>query len=144
MFLQISKSLIAIATLTLMTGAALAEETNLSVELTGLKASDGKLYISVHKEEDFMAQRGLGGIFEVSKTGSQGYSFTVPTGEYAVSIWHDTDNDGQFSINENYIPTDGWAMSGSAEANEQPNFDDVKITIANSKTFISLPMIYPG
>ena len=144
MFVHYTKSLATLALLALLTCPAQAEEKNLSVELTGLKASQGKLYISIQKEEDFMATRGLGGVFEVSNAGTETYAFAVPAGEYAVSIWHDTDNDGRFSMDENWVPTDGWAMSGSTNAEKQPRFEDVKIDIKEDKNSIRLPMIYPG
>ena len=142
MFKHQTKSLIAIVALALMGSPAQAQENNLSVELTGLQASEGKLYISVQKEEDFMAQRGHGGVFEVTEAGNETYAFTVPAGEYAVSIWHDTDNDGKFSMDENWVPTDGWGMSGTSSVDKQPRFDEVKIAIASSGTSVRIPMIY--
>ena len=142
MFNHKTKSLIAIAALALMTSPAQAEETNLSVELTGLQASEGKLYISIQKEEDYKAQRGHGGVFEVAEAGNETYAFTVPAGEYAVSIWHDTDNDGQFSMDENWIPTDGWGMSGTPSTDKEPTFAEVKVAIPAGASTISIPMIY--
>ena len=144
MFKHQTKSLIAIAALALIGNPAQAQENNLSVELTGLQASEGKLYISVQKEEDFMAQRGHGGIFEVTQAGNETYAFAIPAGEYAVSIWHDTDNDERFSMDENWVPTDGWGMSGTSSADKQPRFDEVKIAIASSGTSVRIPMIYPN
>ena len=142
MFNHKTKSLIAIAALALMTSPAQAEETNLSVELTGLQASEGKLYISIQKEEDYKAQRGHGGVFEVTEAGNETYTFSVPAGLYAVSIWHDTDNDGRFSMDENWIPTDGWGMSGTPSTDKEPVFDEVKVAIASSGTSVRIPMIY--
>ncbi len=144
MFVRLPKSLAALGVMALLTGTAQAQENNLSVELTGLHASEGKLYISIQKEEDFMAQRGHGGIFEVTEAGNETYAFTIPAGEYAVSIWHDTDNDERFSMDDNWVPTDGWGMSGTASADKQPRFDEVKIAIASSGTSVRIPMVYPN
>ena len=91
-----------------------------------------------------MAQRGHGGIFEVTQAGNETYAFAIPAGEYAVSIWHDTDNDERFSMDENWVPTDGWGMSGTSSADKQPRFDEVKIAIASSGTSVRIPMIYPN
>ena len=142
MFNHKTRSLIAIAALALMTSPAQAQENNLSVELTGLQASEGKLYISVQKEEDYKAQRGHGGVFAVTEAGTETYAFAVPAGVYAVSVWHDTDNDGKFSMDENWIPTDGWGMSGTPSTDKEPVFDEVKVAIASSGTSIRIPMIY--
>ena len=142
MFKHHTKSLIALAVLALMASPAQAQENNLSVELTGLQASEGKLYISVQKEEDYKAQRGHGGVFEVTEAGNETYSFSVPTGDYAVSIWHDIDNDGKFSMDENWIPTDGWGMSGTPSTDKEPTFAEVKVAIPAGASTISIPMIY--
>jgi len=115
----------------------------LNVSLKGLQASDGKLFISVQKEVDFMQQRvTAGGIYEIDVTSDQTYSYSVPVGEYAVSIWHDTDNDGQFSMDENYIPTDGWGMSGDYAGEREPTFDEVKINVGFEGAAVNIYMVY--
>lgn len=85
-----------------LAGSATAQENNLTVELTGLQASEGNLYLSVQSKEDYQQRRGAaGGVYKVESAGTQTYSLAVPAGVYAVSIWHDTDNDGKFSMDEN-------------------------------------------
>lgn len=147
MFARTSKTLIAAAMTALATaslaGTASAQEDNLSVELTGLQASEGQLFVSVQSEGEYKKQRGsAGGVFKVEAAGDQTFTFAVAAGTYAVSIWHDIDNDGQFSMDENWIPTDGWGMSGTPRSDKEPTFDETKITVAASGTSVRIPMVY--
>jgi len=131
------------AVLAASTASAGEQHATLDVTLSGLQASDGKLFLSVQKEADFMQQRGTaGGVYEIDVASDQVYSYSVPVGDYAVSIWHDTDNDGQFSMDENYIPTDGWGMSGDASGDKEPVFEDVKINIGFEGAAVNIPMVY--
>ena len=91
-----------------------------------------------------MANRGNGGVFEVDTAGDHSYAFAVAPGDYAISVWHDTDNDERFSMDENWTPTDGWAMSGTPALDKQPTFGEVQIQITQDAKSISIPMIYPS
>ncbi len=146
MFVKSMKSgLLALSAVVLATSTASAGELHatLDVTLTGLQPSDGKLFLSVQKEADFMQQRGTaGGVYEIDVASDQSYSYSVPVGDYAISIWHDTDNDGKFSMDENWIPTDGWGMSGSSSADKEPAFGDVKINVGFEGAAVNIPMVY--
>lgn len=127
------------------TGSALAEapERQLHIELTDVRASAGKLYVSVQTEGNYMANTGeAGGIYEISTAGSHSYAYTLPEGEYAVSIWHDIDDDGVFSVDERGVPTDGWATSAPADLQRRPTFADARVALGAEGAEVVLPMIY--
>jgi len=140
----IKRGLLIGSTALFMSSTAIANDgPSLDVTLTGLQASEGKLYVSVQAKADYMKQRGeAGGIYEIDTPGIQTYSYKVPAGEYAVSIWHDLDNDGKFSMTKDWIPTDGWGTSGTRDTSKQPTFDDVKLTIGPNGASVKIPMIY--
>lgn len=146
MFVKSLKTgLLALSVAVFAASNASAGETHVTLDVTlkGLQASDGKLYVSVQKETDFMQQRGAaGGIYEIDVASDTTYSYSVPAGDYAVSIWHDTDNDGKFSMDENWMPTDGWGMSGDYSGEREPTFDEVKINVGFDGAAINIPMVY--
>ena len=116
----------------------------LTVNLVGVQNSGGPLYVSVQARADFKQERGsAGGTYKNVKGGNLSYSYdSIPIGEYSVMIWHDTDNDGEFSKDENYMPLDGWGASGQ-ELRGEPVFDDVKISIDATGTEVTITMKYP-
>ena len=121
------------------------ETGKLTINLLGVQNGGGPLYVSVQTRADFKQDRGsAGGIYKDVAGGNMSYSYDdVPIGEYGVMIWHDTDNDGQFSKDEKtYMPLDGWGASGKKLRGE-PTFDDVKISIERSGTELNIKMHYP-
>ncbi len=140
------KGTLVVGTALTMSSMVFAEEVQvaLTVDLTGIQASAGKLYVSVQEEADYMADKGVaGGIYVVDVSGDRQFAYNVPAGEYAVSIWHDTDSDGKFSLDDNWIPTDGWGTSGASDMNKKPTFNDVKISVGSYGAALTIPMIYP-
>src|SRR3712207_3307346 len=86
----------------------------LYVELQGVRRAGGPLYMSVQRREQFMQDRGTAGeIVRVPRAGAHRFSYDLPPGEYAVSVWHDDNGNGRFDKNGQHMPLDGWALSNS-------------------------------
>jgi len=88
--------------------------------------------------------KGHGGTIKALTPGTMQATFKVAEpGDYAVSVWHDRDNDMRFSMDAEYKITDGWGASGTPPINRMPQFDDVKISIPNMGTSLEIEMINP-
>lgn len=145
----------AIATLTIigalsaMSVPALAADgatttTAVTVKVDNMRTTSAPLYISVQKRGDYMKQAGHGVVLKSTTSGVMETTVNVDgAGDYAVSLWHDLDNDGQFTMGKDYRPKDGWVSSGTAPDDRAPNFDDVKISVPASGRTVALSMIYP-
>jgi uncharacterized protein (DUF2141 family) len=128
------------AALTAVLGTAAAAD--LSVTLTGVEDRGGKLYISVQTEEQYMQYTGTAGtITEDIKAGDMAFSFEVPAGRYAVSVWHDFNGNGQFDMGSDGMPVDGWAISGEPAMGE-PSFEEAGISVGEDGADITLTMSY--
>ena len=103
------------------------------------------IYVSIQTEEQYRSLKGAGGITPYAKTGSMEATFMVAEpGEYAVSVWHDRDGDGRFSMSEDYtVIFDSYGSSGHAPADTMPTFEDVKVAIPNIGTSLTVEMINP-
>ena len=156
MFVTTIKTLGATALLMSMSaaGATAADFTNeiyeagtipLTVNLSGVKIADGPIYISVQKRGQYMGMKGHGAILKTVTPGNMTAKVKVAApGDYAVSVWHDMDDDTVFDMDENYRPSEGWGASGNVPANRAPKFDDVKIKIESFGTTVDVPMVYPS
>jgi hypothetical protein len=107
--------------------------------------ADDKIYVSIQTRETYRSLKGHGGILKVLNPGTMEATFHVSEpGEYAVSVWHDRDNDMRFSMNEaTYQILDGWGASGTPPTDRMPIFDDVKISIPPQGTATTVAMINP-
>ena len=83
-------------------------------------------------------------MIEKATVGEMSAIFTVDEpGDYSVSVWHDRDDDGRFSMTETYEILDSWGVSGTPPNDKEPTFDDVKISIPNMGTSVTIDMINP-
>ena len=127
----------------LATFAAPAAASNLTVELEGVRATGGTLYVTVQDREQFMQPRGTAGtVVQRPQAGAHRFGFDVPPGDYAVSIWHDDNGNGQFDKDESHQPLDGWAMANGAALRAEPTFDQVKTPVGPGPAALRLSMNY--
>lgn len=104
------------------------------------------IYVSIQTEEQYRSLKGAGGITPYAKTGNMEATFMVAEpGDYAVSVWHDRDGDGRFSMSDDYtLILDSYGSSGQTPENAMPTFDDVKVAVPNMGTSLTVEMINPS
>ncbi len=113
------------------------------VTLTGVQPADGPLFVGVQDDKSFMSDDYLdSGQYKITEAGQYNYTFEVPPGEYAVSAWHDINNDQKFNLSLMFRPKEGWAMSGKP-VRGKPSFKKAKIIAPSGEMNITLPMSYP-
>ena len=113
----------------LLAAAVPAVAQDVTVTLDGVKPNAGKLYIALQTREQFMQDvRSIGTVLEPTAATVTATLPDVPPGDYALSVWHDIDGDGTFSMGP-MGPTDGWAMVDGAALRGEPTFDMVDFTV---------------
>lgn len=123
--------------------AAPAAAQGLNVDLDGVRSSGGKLYVSVQTREQFMKDDGAAGTVVSSPgAGTHRFSFAIPAGDYAVSVWHDDNGNGKFDKSDSHMPLDGWAMTNGAALRGEPKFDQVMTRVGAAPATVRLSMIY--
>lgn len=106
--------------------------------------SGGTIYVSIQTRQDYRSMKGFGGVIQKAEAGDMTRTFNVDEpGEYSVSIWHDRDDDGRFSMTETYQVLDSWGASGTPPENSSPTFDDVKVSVPSMGTTVNIDMINP-
>ncbi len=116
-----------------------------TVTLKNITETEGPVYVSIQTREDYQSMKGHGGIISKATLGDMTATFKVKEpGDYAVSVWHDLDNDGRFSMTEDYKVLDGWGASGNPPVNRAPTFDDVKVKIETFGSSATVNMKYPN
>jgi uncharacterized protein (DUF2141 family) len=123
--------------------AAPALATPLTVELEGVRSGRGTLHVSVQSRAQFMQDGRIAGS-DVAAPSASSYHFTfdLPPGEYALSVWHDDNGNGAFDKDANFMPLDGWAMPNSERLRGEPTFDLVRTVVGNAPVSVTLAMIY--
>ncbi len=136
------KFLIAVASTLVAAGSAFAAP--LTINLEGVEARGGKLYVSVQTEAQFMKNDGVAGdIVAEPEAGAKSFTYDLPEGAYSISIWHDFNGNGQFDMSEAGPPADGWSMIGAETMRAAPTFQDASLTLPAEGKAVTLSVLYP-
>ena len=111
--------------------------TTLRVELTGLQQVDGDLYIAVYDSDDtwlgettVLDQKVV--IAEARDGELVSTELQLPPGEYALSIFYDSNANGELDTNFIGIPKEPVALSNNARPRfGPPKYEDAKFTLGS-------------
>ena len=125
----------------LSAGLTQSQNIKLEVNISGFDSNDGKVKIGLYNSEGTFLQttfkNGMSGIENKKAT----ITFTdLPKGDYAISLYHDENDNGILDRNMFGIPSEDYASSNNAKGvMGPPKYADAKFTItANSKINIIL------
>jgi uncharacterized protein (DUF2141 family) len=124
---------------------AAAEAGRVTVDLNGLRAG-GTAYVQLQTRAQFMGPNRAGGqMVHVAAPGSLSVDLgDVAPGDYAVSVWHDDNDNRQFDMGaQGGPPLDGWGIANGAEAGAgPPDFDRAKVTVAQAPLRVPMTLHY--
>ncbi|MFO7736328.1 MAG: DUF2141 domain-containing protein [bacterium] len=119
---------------------------SLTIDVTGVKKT-GKVYVAVfNKAEGFPMDSDNAFRRDMKKAEEKKLTFIfseLPFGAYAISVWHDENDNGKFDTNFLGIPKEGVGVSNNAKGMMgPPKFKDAKFLFKKNKLNISIPMNY--
>ncbi|MFI0491473.1 DUF2141 domain-containing protein [Flavobacterium sp.] len=129
------KKIILVAVI-LVASLASAQNVNLTVNTSGFRNNDGKVKVGLYNAEaKFLKETYLGITSEIQDLKATVQFKDLPAGEYAVSIYHDEDNDGKLKTGVFGIPKEDTACSNNAKGKMgPPKYADAKFTITKDTT----------
>jgi uncharacterized protein (DUF2141 family) len=121
-------------TLTLEPGTA-----RLGVALAQMRSSKGTVYCSLfNSAEGFPGKsRIIGGVVEQSaaSTGLRCDYAGLPAGDYAVSMAHDENGNGELDKSFVGAPTEPWGTTNNVtHPSRAPTFDEARVTVGDGET----------
>ncbi|MDB5708292.1 MAG: hypothetical protein JWL96_362 [Sphingomonas bacterium] len=118
---------------------------DVTINLHALRAKPGKLYIALQKRGEFLkARASYGEVVASVAAGEKTFIFhDVAPGEYAVLVWHDTNQDGRFTTEPNGTPLDGWSIRNGQKLLGSPTWNQVKFAVPADGKMLDLAMFYP-
>ena len=106
---------------------------SLEITVENIKDIKGSMRVGIYNnEKDFPDKPAEGKVVRVSGETLTVLFERVQPGDYAISIFHDENNNGELDTNAVGIPKEGFAFGNNAMGMfGPPSFDKAKITIAN-------------
>jgi len=116
------------------------ENCSLSIEFEGLKSDNGKLFIALYNVEADFLKKEIKGLQVDIIDGKAKVSFdNLEKGVYAISSFHDKNNNGKMDTNFLGIPKEPVACSNNAKGSfGPPKFKDAKFEILKDKTELKI------
>lgn len=112
--------------------ATIAQNTaTLSVKIQDIASDDGMLYVGLYNSAGEWLEQTYKGESSIIANGKCEVVFKeVPYGEYAISVYHDENDNGKMDKYLGMIPKESYACSNQAPANfGPPRWDDAKFII---------------
>lgn len=120
----------------ILTTNAQEETYNLTINISGLSSNKGKVLVALYnKKEAFLKNRFKGGIAKITDKQTTYVIKDIPKGEYAVSFFHDENDNNKMDTNFIGIPKEDYGCSNNATGfMGPPKYDDAKFQLTENKT----------
>jgi uncharacterized protein (DUF2141 family) len=116
--------------LMLLATSTLNAQHKLTIVTDGMEQTTGTLYVAVYDADNFMKKSVYGTLAKVDKEEITVVLEGVAPGEYAVSIFHDENDNGKLDRSTYGIPVEKTGSSNNAKGTYgPPTFDDCKFTV---------------
>lgn len=130
--------------LTISSSAILAQPATLEVVVTNIKEIKGSLRASLFTNELMFLKEAYRG--QVVKVAGQAMTIlfeNLPKGDYALSVIHDENDNGELNTNFMGIPNEGFAFGNNALGTfGPPSFDKTLVEISEGVTKQSISLKY--
>jgi uncharacterized protein (DUF2141 family) len=118
-----------------------AQNVKLTVSVSGLKSSTGAVKVGLYNSEGTFLKTVYKSLSSEIKNDKAVVTFeNLPAGEYAISTYHDENNNGKLDRNAMGIPSEDYAASNNAKGfMGPPAYNDAKFVVnKDSKIEITL------
>ena len=123
--------------------AANAQTNNLTVEVTNFKNANGKLRVALFTDETNYLKDSQFAMDTIiySQERVQVLFANLPAGEYAISIYHDENDNGKLDANFMGIPSEPYAFSNNAPSRFGPaKYAESKFTLDQENQIHSIKL----
>lgn len=111
-------------------------QSKLTVNIKGLKNNKGQVVVGLYQgEKNFLRKVYFGKVVSISNKEAVVEFDHLPTGEFAISLFHDENGNGKLETGWFGIPKEDYACSNGAKGfMGPPKYSDAKFTINQNKT----------
>lgn len=138
---NMSMSKVILVLVILFGGFASAQNVSLEIKMNGFKNNTGKVKVGLYDSEgNFLKTPYKSQVADIHSNTATATFKDLPKGTYAVSVYHDENNNGMLDRNSFGIPAEGYGTSNDAKGfMGPPKFEDAKFTLhTNSKINLTI------
>ena len=113
---------------------------DLTINVTGFPSSKGEAYIAIYRATDdfpVFGKQYKGKTTTISGNVSQVVFSSIPSGSYAVAVYHDKNNNNVLDKNYLGIPVEAYGFSNNARRTfSAPSFSEAALNLTKNKTIV--------
>lgn len=127
-----------VATALFITTSVTAQTKTITVTIENVSSDEGKVGFALYNKDNFMAKpiQGKEGKIKDGKT-TVVFENVVP-GEYAVTCYHDKNNNDKMDFSGNGMPLEDYGASNNVMNFGPPNYEDAKFTVSNKDVSLEI------
>jgi uncharacterized protein (DUF2141 family) len=137
---------ISLVFVTLLALEAAANAVDLTVNLKGARNANGSVVAAIYSSKQSFAKEGqqFAAFRTLATTGGASVTFhDLPAGDYAVTAFHDENNNGKLDRDATGLPTEGYGVSNDArELLSPPFWDKASFALEGESKTISITIEY--
>jgi len=132
----------AMASLVSVAVSAPAYSADLNITITSIEESQGQLMLAIYDSKSTFGKTFLNGQSKMAVAGDMTFTFPdLPTGEYAVMVYHDQNNNGELDTNLLGIPTEPWGASLQGKrVFGAPSWKDTKFEVSDENFSLTVAL----
>lgn len=117
-----------------------SDKQDIVVNIINVKSNDGKIYVGLYDSENsFLKKTYRGQVLSIENNTCKTIFIGVPIGEYAISIYHDINDNDKLDKNFLGIPKEDYTCSNGAMGfMGPPKWNDAKFRLGNSSSYQEL------
>ena len=124
--------------------SAAAQPVTLTVQVTGVESSEGKVVVGLcprsFDEKDCTAGQSV-----AAKAGTMRFTFrAVPSGSYAVAVYHDVNGNGRLDKQLIGVPAEPYGFSNDVGRIGPPSFNGARVAVTAPATTINVRLARIG
>jgi len=106
---------------------------NINMVITNIESNEGSIMIGLYKNADSFLKEGFKYLKIPAQKGSIEATFKdIPTGEYAISFYHDIDSNEELNMRLGFIPVEPYGVSNNAkERFSAPKWEKAVFSVAD-------------
>ncbi|WP_033956339.1 DUF2141 domain-containing protein [Psychroserpens jangbogonensis] len=113
----------------------------ITITVSNLKNSNGKVTLALHNGDTFMKADGIQNAESNITFGKATITFTnVEPGEYAVLVLHDENENEKMDFDANGMPQEAYGTSGITNRFGPPSYNDAKFNLDNEDLELSIKL----
>jgi uncharacterized protein (DUF2141 family) len=111
-----------------------SQQHTLTIEIDGFDSDNGQLVLGVcDKKENFLKEYAYGDVVKIKNKRATVVIKNLPSGEYAISLFHDVNSNNILDKNIFGIPSEDYGFSNNAKGTfGPPKYDDAKFSLNKS------------